>query len=77
MHIIEPTAPLHGGVGFRNENVFQVEILPQLFPPQRYTPFTPYIPHLHSIHTTPTSPNPSKPHNTNVSASFTLYQIHT
>ena len=37
MHIIEPTAPLHGGVGFRNENVPQVENLPQLFHPHTYT----------------------------------------
>ena len=41
MHIIEPTAPLHGGVGFRNENVSQVEILPQLFHPHTYTTPTP------------------------------------
>ena len=53
MHIIAPTAPLHGGVGFRNENVPQVENLPQLFPPQRYTPFTPYIPHYPHPHPHP------------------------
>ena len=43
MHIIEPTAPLHGGVGFRNESCSQVENLPQLFHPHTYTPFTTHL----------------------------------
>lgn len=50
----------YGGVGFRNENVSQVEILPQLFHPHTYVTPTP----LHTTspihHSTPT-PNPSKP----------------
>ena len=52
----------YGGVGFRNENVPQVENLPQLFHPHTYvTPtshLSPSIPHLHLLthntHTTPT-----------------------
>ena len=42
MHIIAPTDAKKGGVGFRNESVSQVEILPQLFHPHTYS--TPKLP---------------------------------
>ena len=50
----------YGGVGFRNENVSQVEILPQLFHPHTYATPTPTYqpPSTTPNHHSPPIPNP-------------------
>lgn len=66
----------YGGVGFRNENVSQVEILPQLFHPHTYATPTPHLspptPTYTPPSTTPTTNLPLTPQTLDI----TTFSLH-